>query len=53
MWFFDYSSNNDYKFLVKINAVMKGEFDLPGTVLEAMYDYDYRAYKKGSKVLVQ
>ena len=53
MWFFDYSSNNNYSFFVKINAVTKGEFDLPGTLLEAMYDHDYRAYKKGSKVVVK
>lgn len=53
MWFFDYSSNKDYRFFVKINAVTKGEFDFPGTLLEAMYDHDYRAYKKGSRVVVK
>ena len=53
MWFFDYNEHTDYKFFVKINAVTKGEFDFPGTVLEAMYDYDYRAFKKGGKVVVE
>ncbi len=53
MWFFDYTSNHDYSFFVKINAVTKGEFDFPGTLLEAMYDIDFRAYKKGSRILVK
>ena len=53
MWFFDYNEHTDYKFFVKINAVTKGEFAFPGTVLEAMYDYDYRAFKKGGKVVVE
>lgn len=53
MWFFDYTSDHEYKFFVKLNAVTKGEFNFPGTVLEAMYDYDYRAYKKGEKVIVK
>ncbi|MBQ2204749.1 MAG: alpha-2-macroglobulin family protein [Lachnospiraceae bacterium] len=52
MWFFDYTTNKEYRFLVKINAVTKGEYDFPGTKLEAMYDNDYRAYKKGKKVKV-
>lgn len=52
MWFFDYNYGKELKFLVKINAVTKGEYDFPGTKLEAMYDYDYRAYKKGKKVKV-
>ena len=52
MWFFNHNSNNPYKFYIKINSVTKGEFDLPGTTLEAMYDHDYRAFKKGSRVVV-
>ncbi len=52
MWFFNYNGNKEYKFFVKINAVTKGEYDFPGTTLEAMYDYDYRAFKKGEKVKV-
>ena len=53
MWFFNYTSDHDYRFFVKLNAVTKGEFTFPGTVLEAMYDYDYRAFKKGGKVVVK
>ena len=52
MWFFDHTRNKEYRFYVKINAVSKGEFDFPGTNLEAMYDNNYRAYKKGYRVKV-
>ena len=52
MWFFNYNNEKELHFFVKINAVTKGEFDFPGTVLEAMYDNNYRAYKKGGKVKV-
>ncbi len=53
MWFFNYNgSKEEHRFFVKINAVTKGEYDFPGTVLEAMYDNNYRAYKKGGKVTV-
>ena len=52
MWFFNHTGNKEYKFFVKINAVTKGEFDFPGTSLEAMYDNNYRAYKKGKKIKV-
>ena len=52
MWFFNHTDNKEYNFFVKINAVTKGEFDFPGTTLEAMYDNAYRAYKKGNKVKV-
>ena len=52
MWFFDYSYDKEYRFFVKINSVTKGEFDFPGTTLEAMYDNTYKAYKKGGKIKV-
>lgn len=52
MWFFNHTYNKEYSFFVKINAVTKGEYEFPGTTLEAMYDYNYRAFKKGSKVKV-
>jgi uncharacterized protein YfaS (alpha-2-macroglobulin family) len=59
MWFFDlrevyvdgkYVKNFD--FVVKLNAVTVGEFDLPGTVTEAMYNNLFRASKAGKKVKV-
>ena len=53
MWFFDYNKNKDYKFFVKINAVTKGEYEFPGTTLEAMYDNNYKAYLVGGKVKVE
>ncbi|MCQ2609515.1 MAG: hypothetical protein MJ151_01815, partial [Lachnospiraceae bacterium] len=52
MWFFDYHGEKEYRFFVKLNAVTKGEYDFPGTTLEAMYDNNYRAYKKGGRVKV-
>ena len=52
MWFFNYSNDKEYRFFVKINSVTKGEFDFPGTTLEAMYDNTYKAYKKGGKIKV-
>lgn len=53
MWFFNYNNEKELNFFVKLNAVTKGEYDFPGTVLEAMYDNNYRAYKKGWKVKVE
>ncbi len=59
MWFFDlrrvyvkgdYVENFD--FVVKLNAVSVGEFDLPGTITEAMYNNDFKASKAGRKVRV-
>ena len=52
MWFFDHTRNKEYVFFVKLNAVTKGEFEFPGTSLEAMYDNKYRSYKKGNKIKV-
>jgi uncharacterized protein YfaS (alpha-2-macroglobulin family) len=55
MWFFDLPSyrNSYMDFVVKINAVTTGEFTLPPTLLEAMYNNNYRASKAGRKVIVQ
>ena len=52
MWFFSYSKYKNYSFFVKVNAVTKGEYDFPGTSLEAMYDNNFTAYKKGERVKV-
>ena len=51
MWFFDYKEK-ECKFFVKINAVTKGEYEFPGTTLEAMYDNNYKAYLVGGQVKV-
>jgi uncharacterized protein YfaS (alpha-2-macroglobulin family) len=59
MWFFDLYKryvNDKYvkrlDFVVKLNAVTVGEFDLPGTIAEAMYNNFYKASKAGKKVKV-
>ncbi len=53
MWFFDMSSYAGcYDFLVKINAVTVGEFYLPPTLLEAMYNNDYKVITEGVNVEV-
>lgn len=59
MWFFDLyqrkvnnKSVKELDFVVKLNAVTVGEFDLPGTITEAMYNNNYRASKAGKKVKV-
>lgn len=59
MWFFDLYErrikNRDYKkldFIVKLTAVTVGEYDLPGTLTEAMYNNNYRASEKGKRVKV-
>ncbi|MBN1408066.1 MAG: hypothetical protein JW956_09760, partial [Calditrichaceae bacterium] len=54
MWFFDLPSHgNDFHYVVKLNAVTAGEFTLPPTLLEAMYNNSYRASKAGKKVIVR
>ncbi len=53
MWFFDISSySKSYDFVVKLNAVTAGSFYLPPTLLEAMYDNNYRATVAGKNVSV-
>jgi uncharacterized protein YfaS (alpha-2-macroglobulin family) len=60
MWFFNYAPSYDFRnkqdyrqdFLVKLNAVTPGEFILPPTLLEAMYDANFQARKGGKRVAV-
>lgn len=63
MWFFDIKSRWHYQrqqnskrngpdFVVKLNAVTVGEFTLPPTIVEAMYDNNYQARKGGRMVQV-
>ncbi len=51
MWFFDLTQSS-FDFVVKINTVTSGEFYLPPTLAEAMYNNDYRATRAGKKVVV-
>ena len=54
MWFFDLPAYGDgYDFVVKINTVTAGEFTLPPTLVEAMYNNSYRAIKAGKKIIVR
>jgi hypothetical protein len=53
MWFFDLREDIALDFIVKINCVSAGEFWLPGTLLEAMYNNDYKATTEGNKVYVE
>ncbi|MCK9243694.1 MAG: MG2 domain-containing protein [Candidatus Marinimicrobia bacterium] len=53
MWFFDLPMGaTGLDFVVKINAVTQGKFDLPPTKAEAMYDNTYQAIKSGMTVEV-
>jgi uncharacterized protein YfaS (alpha-2-macroglobulin family) len=53
MWFFDLPWNQKYcDFAVKLMAVTIGDFELPPTLFEAMYNKDFRAVKKGGKIRV-
>ncbi|HEX9934942.1 MAG TPA: hypothetical protein VGB38_07060, partial [bacterium] len=55
MWFFDFDpyANKAVDFVVKLNAVTAGQFVLPPTLCEAMYDANYQARKGGGKVIVE
>ncbi|MCK5242939.1 alpha-2-macroglobulin family protein [bacterium] len=53
MWFFNMQrTRNEYKFVVKVNAVTAGKFILPSTQVEAMYDNNYKATTPGKRVEV-
>jgi uncharacterized protein YfaS (alpha-2-macroglobulin family) len=54
MWFFDLHWNRKFcDFVVKLTAVTAGEFVLPPTLVEAMYNNNYKAIKKGKNVTVK
>ena len=53
MWFFDFPWNaKPLDFVVKITAVTRGDFVLPPTLFEAMYNNQYQAIKPGKSVRV-
>jgi uncharacterized protein YfaS (alpha-2-macroglobulin family) len=53
MWFFDMPAHSDaLDFMLKLSAVTVGEFNLPPTQAEAMYNNLYRAIKAGKPVVV-
>jgi len=53
MWFFDLEGNTEYDFVMKLNAVSVGEYQLPATLVEAMYNPDYKARNTSKKVYVE
>ena len=53
MWFFDLNGAETKDFVVKVNCVNAGDFWLPATHAEAMYNNDYKAKSKGRKVHVE
>ncbi len=54
VWFFTLGYRNEKVFAVKLNAVTKGEFSLPPTFCEAMYDKEkYNAVLSGKQVSVK
>lgn len=53
MWFFDLKGSETLDFVVKLNCINAGEFWLPGTLLEAMYNKDFKATTEGKKVYVK
>jgi alpha-2-macroglobulin len=54
LWFFDYQkhSNNTKVFKVKVRAVTAGEFEMPPTLLEAMYLPDFTVITPGEKIMI-
>ncbi|NJK87473.1 MAG: hypothetical protein HC906_17315 [Bacteroidales bacterium] len=52
MWFFDLPNSNEYDFVVKLNTVTTGTFYLPSTLVEAMYNNDYKATIAGKNIQV-
>ncbi|TVL95570.1 MAG: hypothetical protein CV087_24245, partial [Candidatus Brocadia sp. WS118] len=53
MWFFDLNYAQTLDFVVKLNAVTVGEFTMPPTIAEAMYNNDFQARKTWGKVTVK
>lgn len=56
MWFFDIHKweplYNEIDFVLKLNAVTIGEFTMPPTIVEAMYNSNFNASVPGQKVRV-
>lgn len=53
MWFFDFKQGDEYyDFLVKLNAVTAGEFELPACLTETMYSDKFKATVAGQRVRV-
>ncbi len=53
MWFFDLYDKRAKDFVVKINAITTGTYQLPGARCEAMYNNDFVSTKTGKTVVVK
>jgi len=53
MWFFNLKGSETLDFVVKLTCVHAGDFWLPATLTEAMYNSDYSAKISGRKVHVE
>ncbi len=53
MWFFDLKDNVQLDFVVKLNCIHAGNFVLPPTLTEAMYNSDFKASTEGKQVHVE
>lgn len=53
VWFFDWYYGNEVNFVVKLNSVTKGEFYIPGAVVEGMYTDEIGASLGGQKVIIK
>lgn len=53
MWFFDLENSTALDFVVKLNCVTAGKYWLPGTLVEAMYNNNYKASTSGKDVYVE
>ncbi|MBK3518606.1 alpha-2-macroglobulin family protein [Carboxylicivirga marina] len=53
MWFFDLDGKKKLDFVVKLNCIHVGQFVLPPTLAEAMYNSDFKATTEGVKVHVE
>ncbi|MBT4500372.1 MAG: hypothetical protein HOC74_21775, partial [Gemmatimonadetes bacterium] len=53
IWFFELDHRTTLDFVVELSAVTVGEFTLPSTRVEAMYNRDFRASRTGGRVVVE
>lgn len=53
MWFFNLTGSETLDFVVKLNGVTAGKYWLPGTLVEAMYNNDFKVTTRGREVHVE
>ncbi|WP_027129444.1 alpha-2-macroglobulin family protein [Fusobacterium perfoetens] len=53
LWFFDFYSERENSFFIKVNVTSLGKFTFPGTTVEAINNENYKGYLKGFTVEVK